>query len=216
MPYTEYPSGEDVKGLLDEAGIDGCHLDLESSALEAVAIWEGETRYKPFLQGESISIFYDPPGPNFRHEAKGGEKILLLDRGFTTITAVATGITPDDPVGDVLAAGAEYRLLPYNAVVDKRPYTSIEFVRVQWGGSRSIKVTGTPGYSSEIPADAYRAILKLAGSEALRTLKEGIAQGPVEWAEGDVRERSSIELLSKLGNTWSMEARRTMRRYLRF
>jgi hypothetical protein len=213
MPNTEYPSGEDVRDLLEQAEIDVCNLTFEEEIADAIDTWERETGYKPFLQGASASYFYDPPGPDFRGEARGGGRILELGRGFTAITAVACQITPTDSTGVAKTVLTDYNLLPYNALADNNPYTAIEFKYPVWGLPRSLKVTGTPGYSANIPDSAYRAMIKLAGAGALKTLREGLSQDAVEWAEGDVRERSSIELLQKLGNTWAAEARRAMRRF---
>ncbi len=213
MPYTEYPSGEDLKDLLDEAEIDTCNLDMESAIEESIDVWERETGYRPFLQGASTSIYYDPPGPNFKGESRGGGRILELGRGFTAITAVAVQITPTDSAGAVKTVLTDFNLLPYNAVADKAPYTAIEFKYPIWGLPRSVKVTGTPGYSSELPPSVYRAIIKLAGSEVLKTIKEGISQDNVEFKEADITERNSIELIQKLGNTWESEARRVLTRF---
>jgi hypothetical protein len=216
MPYDAYPAGEDLKDLLDEAGIDTCNFDtdsLDQAVEEAIDNIERDTGYKPLLQSASASYFYDPPGPDFKGSLRGGGRILELARGFTSVTAVALAITPTDSVGEAQTVLTDYNLLPYNAVADGVPYTAIEFKYPVWGLTRSVKVTGTPGYAAELPASLYRAILKLAGSEVLKTMREGLSQSPVDWSEADVHERSSIELIQKLGNSWSQEARRTIRRF---
>lgn len=214
MPtYTDYPSGADLESMLTEAGFESCGVDLEASIEEAISWWEIETGYKPFLQGSSASYFYDPPGPNQKGLNKGGGKELFLARGFTAVTAVATGITPEDAVGTVLTVGTHYRLKPYNAAADNVPYTKIEFTYPVWGLAASIKVTGTPGYAAEIPASAYRGILKMAGAETLRSLRESMSISPTEWKEDDVTERLSIENVGKLGNTWTADAKKAVEMY---
>ncbi len=216
MNYTAYPDGNDVIELLKSAEIDACGMDLSVYADDAVAIWEQETGYKPFFQTSEadVDFYFDPPGPNRRHETRGGAKLLELARGFVSIASVTVGITPDDAVGEELTAGDDYRLLPYNAVADSVPYTAIEFTVNRWGPPRSIKVSGLPGYcATEIPADAWNAIRKLAASLASTAIKEGLSQGMIEFSEDDVKERYSIELIAKFGSTWNNEARRVMRRY---
>ena len=214
MAQSDYPTGAEVQCFVEQSGLVlPDHFDPNLYTDEAIALWEEETGYKPFKQGSSATYSYDPPGPDFKGEVRGGGKLLFLGRGFTTITAVKTGVTYNDATGTTLVATRDYRLLPYNYSADKVPITAIEFVSVPWGEPMSIRVTGTPGYSSELSDAVYAAIIKLAASRIAMAIREGIAGDVIEWAEDDVRERMSIELIQKLGTTWSSEARRAIARY---
>jgi hypothetical protein len=214
MPnYALPPTGDDIGALLESAGISKCGLGLEEYALEALAIWENETGYKPFFKGASTSYFYDPPGPNQKGQNRGGARRMPLKRGFTAVTAVALYITPADAVGTVQTAGTDYRLIPYNAIADNQPFTAIEFTFPVWGQPASVKVTGPPGYAEVAPADAWYGILKIGAGLAATAIREGLSQGVVEWKEDDVMERMSIENIQKFGSGWANEGNRAKARY---
>ena len=57
--------------------------------------------------------------------------------------------------------------------------------------------------------------MHLAAAAACDGIREGIASEAVEWAEGDVRERKSVELADKLGMRWSGKARAIATSYRR-
>lgn len=217
MPYSSYPVGDDVKSLMEASGIEvSSSFNFDIYAEEAAEAWERETRYRPFLAGDSTSYYYDPPGPNAHSQVRGGSRLLFLERGFTSITEVKNAITASDPAGTTLTEGEDYRLLPYNAEADGVPYTSIEFIATQYGLPASIKVTGIPGYCTELSASVWNAVCKLAAASVARAFKEGLAQGLIEYKEDDVTERGSIELVQKAGDSWHAEAMRVARQFMRY
>jgi hypothetical protein len=218
--YTAYPTSTAVSAYVAAAGVSiptgfgltqfGYHVDA------AIDEWERLTEYRPFLAATaSASFYYDPPGPNRTAESRGGYKRLLLDRGFTAIGEVRNGITTTDTAGTVLTAGTDYRPWPKNAPSDSQPYTAIDFVSVQYGEPESVKVTGTAGYATAINSEVFQSVLELAAGDAMAAFMQGIASGAVEWHEGDVSERGSVELIEKLGEQWRTKARTTALQYRR-
>lgn len=215
--YPNYPGAEELQSFLESNNVEGLEacLDLAMYVDEAAKAFEEETRYRPFLAGSSTAYYYDPPGPNARNYNKGGSRLLFLDRGFVSISEVKVGITPQDSTGTVLELHTDFELHPYNYVADNVPITRIEFLHFQSGLARSIKITGVPGYASELPADAYSAILKRAAASVAFSLREGVGSGVIDWKEDDVAEKVSVDLIAKMGNTWANESARVMRRYTR-
>jgi hypothetical protein len=151
-----------------------------------------------------------------RGENRGGGRILQVRGGYVSITSIRTGITPSDATGTLLVLNTDFRLLPYDAALNNRPYTSIELTYPLWGAPRSVKITGKRGYSVEMNAEVWNAIRMLAASMYLEALKEGKGGKLVEWTDGDgVHERRSIELIQKWGSTWSTRAKDILKRYTR-
>lgn len=221
MTYTEFPADEDIKGFLaDQEYATPCNLSYEGYADAAKREFERRTGRIPFLK-DSVNVerFYDPPVPS----AHG--QFLALDAGLLEVSSVMVGVSTTNP-GVVLTQGSDYVLHDYNAPVEGRPYERIQFVSSisnrflyqsspHIGGSpRSIKVTGKWGYSATVPDDVYFAVLRLGVSLALMDLKEALAGDLVEWAEGDTRERLSIELIQKLGAGMTAYVDRVVSRYL--
>lgn len=218
----EQITGEDVKKLFDANGIeyDEACVDFEVYVLEAIAFWNKETGYNPFLAAEFASpddyptYTYDPPGPNLKGNSRGGGRLLFLGRGFIAVTEVRTGITPDDTEGTLRTVGTDYRLKPYNAVNDSVPYTSIEFTYPVSGQPASVSVKGRPGYCSELPDDVWSALRNLAAAAAAEAIREELSQSPIEWSEDDVKERGTVELVQKFGTSWKAAGMRTLHRYV--
>ena len=214
--YDAYPTPAELAVFISNWNITTpTNFDVEVYAFGAINEWERLTDYKPFLAGSSASYRYDPPGPNRTTENRGGARRLFLDRGFTTVTEVVAGITADDPTGTVLVVDVDYRLWPVNAATDLQPYTAIDFIHVRHGQPNSIKVTGPPGYSVLLEAAVFRAILEIGAGEAMTGLQVALSSDAIEWAEGDVRERSSVELVQKMGTQWRTHGRAVAMQYRR-
>lgn len=215
--YAAYPAEADVEALLSGAGVTvPSGLDVDPYIYAAIEEWEELTRQRPFLGETADRVYtYDPPGPNRFGERRGGAKILVLDRGFVSITTVKTGVSTTD-AGTALTLGTDYRLEPVNAVRDLVPYTAIHFTQYQWGSPQSITVTGKAGWSAALTAEAWNAIRELAASGVVRALREGFASEPLIWSEGDVSEHYDVTQMTKLGDSWYDRGRRTALRLRRF
>lgn len=216
--YTAYPSQAAVEALVTGAGLTLPTDTTYAPAYIQAAIdeWESVTvGGRNFLAAASASFRYDPPGPNWIGENRGGGRRLLLDRPFTTISAVAVGVSDADLVGQVQTSDLDYRPWPYNASADHQPITCVEFTYAVWGAPKSVMVTGTPGYTAVLKAEVWNAIRMLAASNYVLALREGAMGAPVEQREADVMERKDEDLIALWGMAWSKQARDVMRRYVR-
>lgn len=214
--YTAYPTAAEalnlftVLGFSLPSGMTSGELDYYRYA--AIDELENITGYRPFLAGASATYKFDPPGPNYRGRMLGGGRKLLLSQPFATITALSVGVTATD-AGTALTADTDYWKLPANASAKNQPITEIVFSTLQWGIVNSVRITGKPGYSENIPAEVWEAVRRLTASRIAMGLREKLSQSPVEGKLGDESIRFSIELLQKAGETWSSEAKAAIMSY---
>jgi hypothetical protein len=208
MTYPNYPGMADVESMLSGIGITvPSGFDVQAFIDSAIAEWCTLTTRDPFLCAEVqdppvyVSYTFDPPGPNYRGESRGGGRVLFLRPSFVTVQTVRAGVDIDN-VGTLLAEGRDYRLKPYNAAIAGKPYTSIEFTTVQWGGPASIEVSGEPGYCRELKADAWNAIRSLAASYYAFAIVEASTQNPVSWKRGETGESFDAGRLDMFGQKW--------------
>lgn len=157
----------------------------------AVAEWERLTGFRPWLETGSASYFYDPP----RVERRG---FLDLATGFTAISAVAVGITPDDATGTVLTVSEDYVLRRFVENDSDTPYVAIQFLRGLSSRPQSIKVTGTKGYDDEIDDEVWLVVARQAATLAAEDLTQSggdvdsIKQGQVTITYASVEEGGSV------------------------
>lgn len=216
LTYPDPPTLEDVESLLTGVGMTvPTGFDAEAWVQAALDEFCDRTGYPALWPAASADYRYDPPGPERNGDRRGGGRRLFFDRGFVSVSGVHAGVVGVG-AGSALVAETDYWLMPFNAAVDGKPYTSIEFARDQWGVPKSIKVTGISGYATMIKADAWNAIRQLALALYAEGLREGRGGKAVEWTDGDgVHERKSIELIQQWGATWRTQAEKTMARYER-
>ncbi|MCH8979450.1 MAG: hypothetical protein IH945_09465 [Armatimonadetes bacterium] len=214
--HNAHPTGAEVKTFVTGAGVTvPSAFSFDEHAFAVIEEWQRLTRYRPFLAGDEAVYKYDPPGPNRTVEQRGGARRLFLDRGFVSVSEVRSAVTKADAVGTLLVEDDDYRLWPVNAAVDLEPYTIIDFIGVRTGVPNSISVKGVPGYALLLTADVYQAELELAAGNAMAALQTGLAGDTIDWTEGDVRERSSVELIQKWGGHWRKSGRATAISYRR-
>ena len=215
--YAAYPTATEVKTFVVGAGVVvPAAFSFDPHSFAASKEWERLTRYRPFLAAAADATYkYDPPGPNRTTEYRGGARKLFLDRGFVSISEVRSAVTGQDTSGTLLVVDDDYRLWPPNATVDLEPFTIIDFIGARTGVPHSITVKGIAGYSILLTADVYQAVLELAAGNAMVALKTGLAGDTIDWTEGDVRERSSVELIQKWGEHWRKSAHATAVSYRR-
>lgn len=158
------------------------------------------TEHAPFLStGASETVQFDPPGPRTQRAERGGGRRLRLGAGLVSLASLRVGAGPGE-AGSALVEGEDFWLLPADATRRDRPFTSVEFARVQWGLPRSVLVAGVWGFGLQIPDDAWKAVLDLAAGTALQSLREGLGIGPVEVKDDEVSLRYSIERLAAVGD----------------
>lgn len=178
---------------------------FSGSAAAAQTEWERITGWSPFTvqasgAPEVTTRRFDPGGFKGRHPQGTGRIIgevryLNLQGGIvsTDDLVVRRNVTPDY-AGDLMVLDEDFRMVRYNAEVEDPtyPYTMIEWNHPILGVPKSVSVTGYWGFChlSDIPADVLRAVKGYAVRGPLLHLTSKYAgTAPVEWAEGDVRER---------------------------
>ncbi len=225
MPKTSAPDSNDIEGALRSLGLFSASelsalildLDLEGKAQAALARWERETGWIPFL-GDTADVtrYFDPSGPNQRLPGgRGGGWLMTLPNGLLSVTSIYSGFSAAD-VGTALVSETDYRLRPLNASVDGRPYTEIEMLGgASWGLGRSVRIIGRWGYSLTVPDDAWTAILYGAVSIALPEIRERVTGGLVEWKEAEVSERYGEKFLASSAMAWDQRWMSAVNRFKR-
>lgn len=154
-----YPTGYELRAFLISNGLIAPNanesLDCDSLIQAAVAQWEGDTGWYPFLgDSETISTrYYDVPDG----------RLLELESGLLFLSGVSIG-------GSLLGIGDDsplFSLFPANT--NGKPHTAIKFEYSLCSHdypSRSIAVQGSWGYTFTLQADVKNAILSLAAMNA--------------------------------------------------
>jgi len=206
---TTYPSDDDVAAFIAGCGItvpDG--FDFVGSAQEGIDAFEKETGRIPFLMDQTDQEFvYDLPGsaPNARlyWPVSGGGRMLALQRGLLAVTSISIN-------GNVISPSS-YKLRPYNAPIENRPYTMIEFQTPYWGLNGDLVILGRGGYAATLPEDAWKAVRALAASIRARDLLQGILWSPSTTKEGD---ETTIQDDSRdIGKGWDEYSARVIAKY---
>lgn len=214
MPETSYPDDPIVEQFVIGQGVAvPSGFTFTGYAAAAVAEWENETGWAPFLADASSSVrTYDPPGggpPNRGFGALyGGGRRLTLCGGIVSITSLVVAGVPK-------ILGTDFRLLPLNANARKRPYDAIELFVPSYGPAGSVVVTARWGFADEIADDAYQAILRKAARLAAIDLQQAISTGYTTIKDDDAQLTRSIELVQKLGAAWGEYSDRVVARYRR-
>src|ERR1051325_262461 len=179
MGQPSYPNSENLEDYFDSINVidEGIRKEtyalmrLDLKALAAKAAWENLTDWTPWLKDSAdVTRYYDPPTMG-----GGRGRDLWLGAGLLSITELRTGISPTS-TGSVLVLNQDYRLWPYNAAIEGKPYEMIEFAWSHHGLPRSVSVTGKFGYSETIPDDAWDAILKYGAYLAYQELALAVSE----------------------------------------
>lgn len=221
MPHSDWPTVGEITTFITNSGVSLPGTPDYANILSAViAEIERVTRFHPFKADTSfVKRYFDPPGPNRRSTyiagIVGGGDVLSFNAGLVTLNTIKVGVAYDKTGGYALTDGIDYYLHRYNADKEDSPYMYLEFKRNVWGERRSIEIDAKWGWQATIPDDMWYAARKLCASYAVNEFKPGLASRPIEWAEADVRERQSIELMNNIGKEWSDYAYSVFQNYSR-
>lgn len=213
MPAT-WPDDAAVEAYLTALGVIESSWGINLTTLcagkaeSARRKFETATGWLPFLAGAGVSTrYFDPPGErsNSAHAGwtwLGGDRLMFSKAGIATATGlvVTVGVSPTD-AGTALTINEQFWLEPLQAAEEGRPYTEIRFGWPQRGNPRSIKVDARWGWGTTVPQDIWDAVRSGALADALTDFAEVVRAAPVEWKDGDVSERQSIEAIQKLGES---------------
>lgn len=181
MPY---PTSADLTQFLQ--GIPGFEIpaafDADQAMAAAIREWESQTGWSPFLKDEiDRTVWFDPPRPGSFGCA------LDLKRGLLATTSIVIGCELDGAGGTAATNSVDFLYDPYDGGISGSPYTQLRFLRVPYGGPRSIKVVGRFGCVDDCPADVAFALLSCAAAMALPIAggptggMRRVKQGPVEY-----------------------------------
>ena len=192
MSHPAYPNAADLSTLLKEVGIDTVSSQrLDTIMRQAVSQFEAQTGYCPFL-GASATRVFDPPGGNGNYigSPRGGHRILTLDTGLISLSSLTVG-------GTTYHVGTDFWLRPNN-----RTANWIEFSQPIYGAPQCISITGTWGYSTSVPDDAWLAILRMAGLICITEYVAKSTGGVQEWAEGGASEKYGNAPFASVSEDW--------------
>ena len=181
MPYPDSDALETFLGCIPGFEIPA-EFDPRRAIAAAIRDWERETGWSPFIKDAvDRTEWYDPP------RAGSFGCILDLRKGLLSSTSIVIGCQPDGTGGTVAVNSVDFLYGPYDGGLSENPYTELRFLRVPYGGPRSIKIVGRFGYADDCPEDAYQAILFRAAAMALPIAggpsgsMRRVKQGPVEY-----------------------------------
>ncbi len=196
------PLAPDLAELLAGAGLTAPSVSerMDGFCASALAQFGRETGYTPFLAA-SATRYFDPPGYHSGPYAgrRGGERILRLDNGLVSVSALTIG-------GESKTVNEDFWLRPSNNPAGGKPYEWIEFYSPVFGTPNCISITGVWGYASTLPADAWHGILYLAAVMVTTEIKEGRLQGLISWKDGESAESRGEQNLQKLGENFQGQA----------
>lgn len=189
---TSYPAGTDLAnlvlslGVLDTTGADFQAIDLQAKVDAAIATWEEEAAWQPFLADtQDVTRVFDPPGPRPSRHAnilslRGGGKTLFLDCGLTAFTSLIVGIAPDGTGGTPYQLGSQFWLRPDNAPIRSKPWTRVDFLVPIMAPAQGISITGRWGYRATCPLSVWQAILQKSALLCQAEIELGISGGVYE------------------------------------
>ena len=177
MPYTAWPTGTELAAAIAGLGMTvPAGVSTANVAQQAADAAHSIVGY-PFIEQASSDTLIDAP-----YSDK-----LWLPCWYSAISAVAVGVNETNTTGTVLNIGTDV-FLKRN---ERGIIYCLEFASLIIGSQESIKVTGTKGYSDEIPEALWQAVLDYgvalftrrarAYSGVLVRLKQGDTEK--QWAE---------------------------------
>ena len=180
MP-TSYPTAADLNAVLTAAGITTDTTQRLHAVAAAISEWGRLTRYPDFLaETSSSTAYYDSDGTPY-----------LSLKGYISISAVTTGITWSESGGVVseVAGTSRYEKVDYLARREKAdedsPLTWLEWLSVPCAGTQSVKIVGVKGAYSNLPDEAWSAILDGAIVRMYRLVAQKNSGGASEIAIGN-------------------------------
>jgi hypothetical protein len=210
MGKSAYPTATDVQNVLTAAGITVGTLDTTTVAAAGAADFERRVGRKMLAPAGEVTRYYAPPV-----NADG-----YLDLGQDLATCSAVGYQPEGGTLESLTLNTDYWLLPLNARTDDpaAPWSGLRLAR-RWTETpgpehsaslhRAIRVTGRWGFHTEIPDDAWLAMVYRAVSLLSPQAGSKLSTGYIRYANaGEEKlwgEAPFLEL-RRTGYLWFQEA----------
>jgi hypothetical protein len=203
LPATAYPADSDVLQFLIDAGViasgtASLPTSLTGIASAASAAWEGDTGYTPFYVASGTTAtarLFDPPVSDR----------LFLEGGIVSTTGLIVSVS-----GSVQTLNTNYYVEPRNNTVRGVPIDTIRFTWIVTGVPQSISVTGLWGHNSDLPKDAWHAILKKAAMLSHEVIQEGAIK---KETQGDVSYEYAVDASTSQLSNWANSYASTMSGY---
>ena len=203
MPATAYPQDSDVLQFLIDAGVlatgtASLPTSLTGIASAASSAWEGDTGYTPFYVASGTTAtarLFDPPY----------DKRLFLEGGIVNSTGLIVAIS-----GSALTLNTNYYVEPRNNTVRGVPIDTIYFYWTVTGLPQSVSVTGLWGHNSDLPKDAWHAILKKAAMLSHEVIQEGAIK---KEQQGDVSYEYAVDASTSQLSNWANSYNSTLAGY---
>jgi hypothetical protein len=209
MPEVVYPVAADLLSFFTEAGFNTsgfslAGINLTQAVAAGIARFESDTGRR-FLGAAGEARTFDPPG-NYRG---------MLDLKADLISPTAVSLS-----GSALVSGTDYRFLPQQAVQNVEPYDRIQLARLWWQpiyptNWGALSITGTWAYGSQIPDDAWQAMLAGAALNRLPQIVNAALGGMIELKESDIAETYGPKPFQTLREAWTEEYAAAVSRYRR-
>lgn len=181
MSKSAWPTASEVAASLPSSISNALADDYVAAIVQEVC---DRTGYSTFLGSGSAVRYFTPP------DYRSGQSILELLDGLIACTEVRVDYHGTGDTGTALTLGSDYNLLPFEAADLSRPWTRILFIRSSNApfvfGSipladptytlKTVKITGTWGYSAAIPTDLWMAVRNMAAAQCVIQARRGTGQ----------------------------------------
>jgi len=198
---SDWPQASDLTPKFVALGLSGtASADLWTPIKRAVAWFQKETGYLPFLGKQQVRYF-DPPGgaSGFIGRPMGGGRKIFLDNGLLSINSVAIG-------GSVKINGTDYWLRPNNNDAKGLPFEWIEFLVPIYGSAQSIAIDGVWGRMVYPDYEVWQGVLDYAAVLAAPEIISLKTKGFIRWTDGDTSEEYGQSPLEKQIELWTKSA----------
>jgi hypothetical protein len=211
MPYPSYPTADDLGAFLTAAGIT---LSAALTAQLEPAIAAGIEGFEKAVHGKMLA------------EAPATIRKFAVPLHGATLTIPWLAAEPETiafvPVGgteEEWALDTDYWCEPGNALARGKPITSLR-LKQSWYGvddtlRRAVQIEGLWGYSTQLPADAHRAMLAGAALDLWESITLNATGGRLSVREGDASIDYGVERWSKAATAWKTQYDRAVAAYRR-
>lgn len=214
MAKTSYPAKADLDALLTSAGIALGTLDTQSAVDAGVRAFEQEVGRRLLAAGSDGTAYFDPP--------VNAERFLWFGQDLAALTSVV--YRPQGGTAETLAQNTDFFLEPYNtgAAIDgiARPYLGMRFASgwtapLRREQRRAIEVTGRWGYGTNVPDDAWWAMLVYSAALVAQAAAAKLSGGVVRTESGGASTLWSDRPFAWHRQEWQRDYEAAVARYRR-